>query len=193
METTIVFIAGLLFKIYVFGQIYLFWIQRVLPTLQKHYFIAKSDVAALEEGQLTSKSNIPNLQKDVFTLKSTSAVVHKDVSTLHSASAVVRKYFSMLNSVSAVLQNYFSRRNVFQQSCKKTFQHQKVFLQQFGYMIRTWNSIYAHLHICYAASKSLSIALLKYIKTSIRNSPFLHRNFPLIMRYIYNRKQHVSS
>ncbi|MDZ7726091.1 MAG: hypothetical protein U5L75_00740 [Candidatus Campbellbacteria bacterium] len=122
MENPMILILGLVIMISLFEQMYLFWKQRVRPTLQKHYFTAKADVAAREKGHLTSKSHLPNLQKDFSTLKSTSAVVHKDVSTLKSVSAVVqtgistlkslsavvRKYFSMLNSVSAVLQNYFS-------------------------------------------------------------------------------------
>jgi hypothetical protein len=126
-------------------------------------------------------------------LKSVSAAVHIAVTTLKSVFAAVQKYFSTLNSVSAVVQKYFSGRKAFQQPCKKTFQHGKVFLQQFGCMIRTWNSIYVAPHIYNVASKSLSAALFIYIKTSIRNAPFLQRYLPMSMRFIYCRKRLVSS
>jgi hypothetical protein len=48
MEKSLVFIVCLLIKISVYGQIYLFWLQKVLPALQNHYFIVKGDVAVPE-------------------------------------------------------------------------------------------------------------------------------------------------
>jgi len=221
MNNPIYLTIGLVIMIHLFGQIYFFRVKRVLPTLQKHYSIAKSDVAARENGHLTSKSNFPNWQKDVYALKSVFSLVQKDVSMLKSVFAIVQNYFSMLKSiysvvrnyismlksVISVVQNYFSTlksvfaavQNYFSTlKCVFTvvqnyFSRRNVFLQQAGVIIRTWKRIYAHLHICYAASGSLSASLLIYIKTSLRNSPFIHRNFPMIMRFIYSRKQHVFS
>jgi hypothetical protein len=152
MKDLFVFILELNLKIYVFGHIYLFWVKRLYPELQKHYLTAKRDVTARGTVHMTSKSEFPFWKNHSFTSKSNFPLWKKHFST-----------------------------------SKSVFEAGSVFITQ------TRNCIYKHLHIYYAASKSLSIALFIYIKTSLRNSPFLHRNFPMVMRFIYNRKQHVSS
>jgi hypothetical protein len=92
MENTISLIAGLVFKTIVYGQIYLFWIQRVIPTLQKHYFIAKSDVGVLESTPTwwnriyaamhiyyyTLKSLVPALYRHVYISIRYSEFLHRN-------------------------------------------------------------------------------------------------------------------
>ena len=92
MEKAIILSLGYLVKIYFYGQIYLLWIQRVYPTLQKHYFIAKSDVAAQEKTSTlwnriyatlqiyssTLKSLVPVLQRYIYNSVSVSEFLHRN-------------------------------------------------------------------------------------------------------------------
>ncbi|MDA3823481.1 MAG: hypothetical protein PF450_12845 [Bacteroidales bacterium] len=70
MKNLIALILEFLIYTYVFGHIFLFWINRIRPALQKHYSMAKSDVALLQKHFYTTKSKVALLQKHFFTTKS---------------------------------------------------------------------------------------------------------------------------
>lgn len=55
-----------------------------------------------------------------------------------------------------------------------------------------WTGITAAVQIYFCTLKSLAQALQRYIDVSLRTSPFLHRNFPAIMRHFpVNRNSEI--
>jgi hypothetical protein len=101
MNNPIYLTIGHVIMIHLFGQIYFFRIKSVLPTLQKHYITAKSDVAAQEKSPTwwnriyaavqifssTLKSLFPVLQRYIY-----NSVWHSEF--LHRNFPAVRRHFS---------------------------------------------------------------------------------------------------
>lgn len=93
MKNLIVYFLSILINIYVFGQIYLFWIKRIRLALQKHYSMVISDAAALEHSPSTWKSVSAELQINFYTSKSLIPALHRDISTSTMTSAFLQRNF----------------------------------------------------------------------------------------------------
>ncbi|MDA3824024.1 MAG: hypothetical protein PF450_15625 [Bacteroidales bacterium] len=75
MKDLLVLYCDLLVKMNVYRHICLFWTLRIRQVLQKHYSMAKSNVAALKHAKSMVKSNVAALKRP----KSDVAVLHRHI------------------------------------------------------------------------------------------------------------------
>ena len=179
MKDSIVFILELPLKIYVFGHIYLFWVNRLYPALQKHYLNAKRDVAARGKVHLTSKSNLPNLEQHLIMSNSNSPFwksylfmpisltpvwkIHLFTSNSHFPIWKIH-LFMPISLISVWRIHFFTSNSHFPIWKKHFFMSKSVFAAVLIFIIKTWNRVYVHPQIYCSTSKSLSIIIDALIK-----------------------------
>lgn len=177
-------------KIYFYGEIYFIWINKLHPEIRKHYLNAKRDVADSQKGQIGQKSDFSFWKRHRFTSKCSFPIWRKHISTSKCSFPFWKKYIITSKCNSPFWKKYISTSKCNFPFWKRLFcGFRSVLATALNSILDKWRRVSVHLQIYYSTIKSLIAALI----SSLRDSAFLHRNFPMIMLRITNRKQHSST